>query len=58
MARPKASELTERELEIMHVFWKRGVQSVPGFLLRSRRSRPLLQVDSKFKWSTLECMFI
>jgi predicted transcriptional regulator len=24
MARPKASELTERELEIMHVFWKRG----------------------------------
>lgn len=24
MARPKATELTERELEIMHVFWKRG----------------------------------
>lgn len=24
MARPKAMELTERELEIMHVFWKRG----------------------------------
>jgi predicted transcriptional regulator len=24
MARPKAKELTERELEIMHVFWKRG----------------------------------
>ena len=24
MARPKAPELTERELEIMHVFWKRG----------------------------------
>jgi BlaI family transcriptional regulator, penicillinase repressor len=24
MARPKAAELTERELEIMHVFWKRG----------------------------------
>jgi BlaI family transcriptional regulator, penicillinase repressor len=24
MARPRAPELTERELEIMHVFWKRG----------------------------------
>ncbi len=24
MARPKAKELTERELEIMHVFWERG----------------------------------
>ena len=24
MARPKANELTERELEIMHVFWRRG----------------------------------
>lgn len=24
MARPKARELTERELEVMHAFWKRG----------------------------------
>lgn len=24
MARPKARELTERELELMHVFWKQG----------------------------------
>jgi predicted transcriptional regulator len=24
MARPKAKELTERELEVMHVFWRRG----------------------------------
>src|SRR5262245_6509767 len=24
MARPKAKELTERELEVMQVFWKRG----------------------------------
>ena len=24
MVRPKAKELTERELEIMHVFWDRG----------------------------------
>lgn len=27
MARPKAKELTERELEIMHVFWKAGGMS-------------------------------
>jgi len=24
MARPPAKELTERELEVMHVFWRRG----------------------------------
>jgi BlaI family penicillinase repressor len=24
MARPRAKELTERELEVMHVFWTRG----------------------------------
>ena len=24
MVRPKAKELTERELEVMHVFWRRG----------------------------------
>ena len=24
MARPAAKELTQRELEVMHVFWKRG----------------------------------
>jgi predicted transcriptional regulator len=28
MARPKASELTERELEVMHVFWDSGEQTV------------------------------
>jgi predicted transcriptional regulator len=28
MARPKASELTERELEVMHAFWNRGEQTV------------------------------
>jgi predicted transcriptional regulator len=28
MARPKASELTERELEVMHVFWNRGERTV------------------------------
>jgi BlaI family penicillinase repressor len=28
MARPKASELTERELEVMHVFWNDGEQTV------------------------------
>ena len=29
MARPKAKELTERELEIMHVFWELGELSAP-----------------------------
>ena len=28
MARPPAKELTERELEVMHVFWKRGESTV------------------------------
>lgn len=28
MARPKAKDLTERELEIMHVFWETGEQTV------------------------------
>lgn len=27
MARPAAKELTERELEVMHVFWDRGAQT-------------------------------
>jgi predicted transcriptional regulator len=28
MGRPPAKELTERELEVMHVFWNRGESSV------------------------------
>jgi predicted transcriptional regulator len=28
MARPPAKELTERELEVMHAFWKRGEATV------------------------------
>jgi BlaI family transcriptional regulator, penicillinase repressor len=28
MARPKASDLTERELEVMHVFWDAGEASL------------------------------
>lgn len=28
MARPAAKELTERELEVMHVFWQYGEQTV------------------------------
>lgn len=27
MARPKARELTERELEVMHAFWRKGLAS-------------------------------
>jgi predicted transcriptional regulator len=30
MARPPAKELTERELELMHVFWKQGELTVAG----------------------------
>lgn len=29
MARPRAKELTERELEVMHVFWERGECNAP-----------------------------
>ncbi|MGE3316201.1 MAG: BlaI/MecI/CopY family transcriptional regulator [Planctomycetaceae bacterium] len=28
MARPKARELTERELDVMHVFWTRGESTI------------------------------
>jgi predicted transcriptional regulator len=28
MARPPARELTERELEVMHIFWKQGESTV------------------------------
>ncbi len=28
MARPRAKELTERELEVMHVFWDQGLATV------------------------------
>jgi BlaI family transcriptional regulator, penicillinase repressor len=28
MARPRARELTERELEVMHVFWQEGERTV------------------------------
>ena len=40
MARPKAKELTERELEIMQVFWDRGEltpQDVRGHLAEAGR---------------------
>ena len=30
MARPKAKELTERELEVMHAFWQVGESTVAG----------------------------
>ncbi|MFI4876141.1 MAG: BlaI/MecI/CopY family transcriptional regulator [Blastopirellula sp. JB062] len=42
MARPKAKQLTERELEIMHIFWKRqecGVAEVQADL--EEQGRPL-----------------
>src|SRR3990172_3604177 len=30
MARPPAKELTERELDVMHIFWARGGATVAG----------------------------
>ncbi len=32
MVRPKAKELTERELEVMHVFWERGTAAEQALL--------------------------
>ena len=40
MARPRAKELTERELEVMHVFWARGqsmVAEIRGHLAAAGR---------------------
>lgn len=42
MARPKAKELTQRELEIMHVFWEQGEQSIADIQTQLAQSgRPL-----------------
>lgn len=42
MARPKAKELTQRELEIMHVFWEQGEQSIADVQSQlSQSGRPL-----------------
>ena len=44
MARPRAKELTERELEVMHVFWDRGDSTaveVRDELEESGRDRPI-----------------
>ncbi len=38
MARPKAKELTERELEIMHLFWKHGELTIADALERLNRT--------------------
>jgi BlaI family transcriptional regulator, penicillinase repressor len=34
MARPRVKELTQRELEIMHVFWRHGEQSAAAVRLQ------------------------
>ena len=34
MARPRVKELTQRELEIMHLFWRHGEQSAAGVRAR------------------------
>ncbi len=46
MVRPKAKELTERELEVMHVFWERGT-SGEQVLLTVAEVRDLLQESGR-----------
>ncbi len=42
MARPPAKELTERELEVMHVFWESGEQTAADIReTLSKRGREL-----------------
>ncbi len=46
MLRPKAKELTERELEVMHVFWERGT-SGEQVLLTVAEVRDVLQESAR-----------
>jgi predicted transcriptional regulator len=39
MARPKAPELTERELEVMHVFWEEEAAALTAGDVRQRLAR-------------------
>ncbi len=47
MARPPAKELTERELEVMHVLWNRGELTVAEVArcARGRRAGPGVHDD-------------
>lgn len=47
MARPKAKELTERELEVMHVFWAEGEMTIA-----EARER-LLQAGRELAYTTV-----
>lgn len=47
MARPKAKELTERELEVMHVFWAEGEMAI------SEAREHLLQAGRKLAYTTV-----
>ncbi|MCA9261023.1 MAG: BlaI/MecI/CopY family transcriptional regulator [Planctomycetales bacterium] len=47
MARPKASQLTERELEIMHVFWRKEREQKLKPALTASDVRDLLEQDGR-----------
>jgi BlaI family transcriptional regulator, penicillinase repressor len=38
MGRPRARELTERELQVMHVFWNRGEDAAPAGVAEVREA--------------------
>ncbi|QDT79607.1 Methicillin resistance regulatory protein MecI [Gimesia maris] len=53
MARPKAKELTARELEIMHVFWKRSDSDTPTELTVAEVRDALEQAGRELAYTTV-----
>ena len=53
MARPKAKELTARELEIMHVFWERSDSDTPKELTVAEVRDALEQAGRELAYTTV-----
>ncbi|EDL62406.1 BlaI/MecI/CopY family transcriptional regulator [Gimesia maris] len=53
MARPKAKELTARELEIMHVFWERSDSDTPKELTVAEVRDDLEQAGRELAYTTV-----
>ena len=53
MARPKAKELTARELEIMHVFWERSDSDTPKELPVAEVRDDLEQAGRELAYTTV-----
>ncbi|HCO25865.1 BlaI/MecI/CopY family transcriptional regulator [Gimesia maris] len=53
MARPKAKELTARELEIMHVFWERSDSDTPTELTVAEVRDALEQAGRELAYTTV-----